>query len=39
VSCVSFFFGGGCFFVYCCAGWGYIVAFPKVFTIYQIYHT
>jgi hypothetical protein len=25
-------------FVYCCAGWGYIVAFTKVLTVYQIYH-
>jgi hypothetical protein len=25
------------FFFYCCAGWGYIVAFTKVLTIYQIY--
>jgi hypothetical protein len=24
---------------YCCAGWGYIVAFIKVLTMYQIYHT
>jgi hypothetical protein len=23
---------------YCCAGWGYIVAFTKVLIIYQIYH-
>jgi hypothetical protein len=27
------------FFLYCCAGWGYVVAFTKVLTIYQIYHT
>jgi hypothetical protein len=27
------------FFFYCCAGWGYIVAFRKVLTIYQIYHS
>jgi hypothetical protein len=26
-------------FFYCCAGWGYIVAFTKVLTIYQIYCT
>jgi hypothetical protein len=26
-------------FFYCCAGWGYIVAFTKVLTIYQIYHS
>jgi hypothetical protein len=26
-------------YFYCCAGWGYIVAFTKVLTIYQIYHT
>jgi hypothetical protein len=25
-------------FLYCCAGWGYIVAFTKVLKIYQIYH-
>jgi hypothetical protein len=24
---------------YCCAGWGYIVAFIKVLIMYQIYHT
>jgi hypothetical protein len=24
---------------YCCAGWGYIVAFTKVLIIYQTYHT
>jgi hypothetical protein len=23
----------------CCPGWGYIVAFAKVLTLYQIYHT
>jgi hypothetical protein len=29
-----------CFsFFYFCAGWGYIVAFTKVLTMYQIYHT
>jgi hypothetical protein len=27
------------FFYYCFAGWGYIVTFTKVLTIYQIYHT
>jgi hypothetical protein len=27
------------FFYYCCAEWGYIVAFIKVLTMYQIYHT
>jgi hypothetical protein len=26
-------------FYCCCAGWGYIVAFTKVLTMYQIYHT
>jgi hypothetical protein len=26
-------------FFYCCAGWGHIVAFTKVLTIYQTYHT
>jgi hypothetical protein len=26
-------------FFYCCAGWGYIVAFTKVLTMYQIHHT
>jgi hypothetical protein len=26
-------------FFYCCAGWGYIVAFTKVLTMYQIYHS
>jgi hypothetical protein len=26
------------FSLYCCAGWGYIVAFTNVLTIYQIYH-
>jgi hypothetical protein len=27
--------------LYCCAGWGYIVAFAltKIFTMYQIYHS
>jgi hypothetical protein len=25
--------------MYCCAGWGYIVAFTKALTMYQIYHT
>jgi hypothetical protein len=24
---------------YCFAGWGYIVAFTKVLTMYQMYHT
>jgi hypothetical protein len=24
---------------YCCAEWGYIAAFTKVLTLYQIYHT
>jgi hypothetical protein len=28
-----------CFFFYCYAGWGYIVAFTKVLTMYQIYYT
>jgi hypothetical protein len=28
-----------CNIFYCCVGWGYIVAFRKAFTIYQIYHT
>jgi hypothetical protein len=28
-----------CFFFYCFAGWGYIVPFTEVLTIYQIYHT
>jgi hypothetical protein len=28
----------GLFFSYCCAGWGYIVAFIKALIIYQIYH-
>jgi hypothetical protein len=27
------------FFFYCCANWVYTVAFTKVLTIYQIYHT
>jgi hypothetical protein len=27
------------FFLWCCAGWGYIVAFTQVVTMYQIYHT
>jgi hypothetical protein len=27
------------FFFYCCARWGYIVAFIKVLTMYQIYHS
>jgi hypothetical protein len=27
------------FFLHCCDGWGYIVAFTKVLTMYQIYHT
>jgi hypothetical protein len=27
------------YFFYCCTGWGYIVAFTKVLTMYQIYHT
>jgi hypothetical protein len=27
------------FFLYSCAGWGYIVAFKQVLTMYQIYHT
>jgi hypothetical protein len=26
-------------YYYHCAGWGYIVAFTKVLTMYQIYHT
>jgi hypothetical protein len=26
-------------FFYCCAGWGYIVGFSKVFIVCQIYHT
>jgi hypothetical protein len=26
-------------FFYCCAGWRYTVAFTKVLTVYQIYHT
>jgi hypothetical protein len=26
-------------FFNCCAGWGYIVAFTKVLTMYQIHHT
>jgi hypothetical protein len=30
---------GFSFFKNCCAGWGYIVTFTKVLTIYQIYHT
>jgi hypothetical protein len=24
--------------LFCCAGWGYIVTFEKVLTIYHIYH-
>jgi hypothetical protein len=29
-----------CFFVFhCCVGWGYIVGFTKVLTMYHIYHT
>jgi hypothetical protein len=35
--------GGGyfflIFFLYYCAGWGYIVASTKVFIMYQLYHT
>jgi hypothetical protein len=27
------------FFYYCCAGWGYTVAFSKVLTMNEIYHT
>jgi hypothetical protein len=27
------------FFLYCCAEWGYIVAFTKVLTMYQLYRT
>jgi hypothetical protein len=27
------------FFFFYCAEWGYIVAFTKVLTVYQIYHT
>jgi hypothetical protein len=27
------------FFLYCCAEWGYIVAFTKVLTMYQLYNT
>jgi hypothetical protein len=27
------------FSLFCCAGWGYIVAFTKVLTMYQLYHT
>jgi hypothetical protein len=26
-------------FLYCCSWWGYIVAFTKVLTMYQLYHT
>jgi hypothetical protein len=26
-------------FFYCCVGWEYVVAFTKVFIIYQIYHS
>jgi hypothetical protein len=26
-------------FFNCCVGWGHIVTFTKVLTIYQIYHT
>jgi hypothetical protein len=28
-----------CFFFFNCAGWGYIVAFTKVLTMYQLCHT
>jgi hypothetical protein len=27
------------FSIFCCAGWGYIVAFIKVLTLHQMYHT
>jgi hypothetical protein len=26
-------------FFYCCTGWGYVVAFTKILTMCQIYHT
>jgi hypothetical protein len=32
--CFFVYFGG---FFHCCAGWGHIVAFIKVLTIYQLY--
>jgi hypothetical protein len=40
ITTVDFFFILSSFYkIYCCAGWRYIVAFTKVLTIYQVYHT
>jgi hypothetical protein len=36
---LSFLFFLFTYFFYCCSGWGYIVAFTKDITMYQLYHT
>jgi hypothetical protein len=38
-SCGLILFLNSIFFLYCCVGWGYIMAFIKVLTMYQICHT